>query len=74
MVGVLLKVGSCKSNPEMVVAAKAVRQKVDLWMKMTLCQQLADIHRGRTGKEGDDGTIPATVIEFTETGARKANH
>ena len=30
--------------------------KVDLWMKMTLCQQLADIHRDRTGKEGDDGT------------------
>ena len=26
--GVLLKVGSCKSNPEMVVAAKAVRQKL----------------------------------------------
>ncbi|BDZ00893.1 hypothetical protein ECZU08_21660 [Escherichia coli] len=50
------------------------KAKVDLWMKMTLCQQLADIHRGRTGKEGDDGTIPATVIEFTETGARKANH
>ncbi|VFT71257.1 Uncharacterised protein [Escherichia coli] len=33
---------------------------------MTLCQQLADIHRDRTGKEGDDGTIPATFIEFTE--------
>lgn len=33
------------------------KAKVDLWMKMTLCQQLADIHRGRTGKEGDDGTI-----------------
>lgn len=48
--------------------------KVDLWMKMTLCQQLADIHRGRTGQEGDDGTIPATFIEFTETGAGKANH
>ena len=28
MVGVSLKVGSCKSNPEMVVAAKAVRQKL----------------------------------------------
>jgi len=43
-------------------------------MKMTLCQQLADIHCDRTGKEGDDGTVPATVIEFTETGARKADH
>ena len=50
------------------------QEEVDLWMKMTLCQQLADIHRGRTGKEGDDGTIPATFIEFTETGAGKANH
>eukprot|EP01083_Nonionella_stella_P225495 801634_1 len=34
------------------------KAKVDLWMKMTLCQQLADIHRGRTGKEGDEVSIP----------------
>ena len=53
-----------KANPEMVVAAKRMKAKVDLWMKMTLCQQLADIHRDRTGKEGDDAPSQPPLLSL----------
>ncbi len=54
----------------MVVAAKAVRQKL-------ICDEddVVPVAGGYTSRPywpgGDDGTIPATFIEFTETGAGK---
>ena len=48
--------------------------EIDLRVHCAVGENLANIHRDSTGAERDECTIPAAVIEFTETGAGKAYH
>lgn len=73
MVGVLANAGRRSSSPEMVVATKAVMQKL-ICGCMERWVSTANVHGYRAGAEADQRPIPTAVIQFAETGAGKTHH
>ncbi len=74
IVGVWLKAGRVSISPEIVVATKAVMQKLICGCKMPLCQHSSGEYTWLSyWRKGDNRAIPAATFSY-KAGAGKTDH